>query len=123
MKLLAARPVLGPIPYTTLGDGDRGAMYRVRKRVWDRVRKPFELSWFNGLRLNVASDDETFWAIFGTGAFEPNEFRFLDDTLRPGMNFLDIGAKVGLYSLFAATKVGRSRPAHASSQSLSETLH
>jgi FkbM family methyltransferase len=106
MKLLAARPVMGPVPYATLGDGERGLSYRIRKKAWDNVRKPFELAWFHGLRLNVASDDETFWAVFSTGAFEPNEFRFLEDTLRPGMTVLDIGANIGLYSLFASRKVG-----------------
>jgi FkbM family methyltransferase len=40
------------------------------------------------------------------GSFEPNEFAFLDRTLRRGMTFVDVGANDGLYTLFAARRVG-----------------
>ncbi len=40
------------------------------------------------------------------GAFEPNEFVFLDAILERGMTFVDGGANDGIYSLFAARRVG-----------------
>lgn len=40
------------------------------------------------------------------GAFEPNEFVFLDAVLREGATFVDGGANDGMYALFAARRVG-----------------
>lgn len=46
--------------------------------------------------------------IYVGAAFEPNEFAFLQDFLRPGMTFVDIGANEGAYTVFAAQRVGAS---------------
>jgi FkbM family methyltransferase len=50
--------------------------------------------------------NETSRAIFLTGYYEPNEFFWLEKTLKPGMSFIDVGANMGLYTQFAAKKVG-----------------
>lgn len=44
--------------------------------------------------------------MFVTGRYEPNEFCLLQRILKPGMTFIDAGANVGLYSIFAARRVG-----------------
>ena len=44
--------------------------------------------------------------LFVVGAFEANEFAFLDRYLQPGMVFVDAGAHEGLYSVFAARRAG-----------------
>ena len=43
-------------------------------------------------------------SLFVIGAFEANEFAFLDQYLKPGMVFVDAGAHEGLYSVFAAIR-------------------
>jgi FkbM family methyltransferase len=50
--------------------------------------------------------NETSRAIFITGNYEPNEFFLLSQVIRPGMTFVDAGANMGLYTLFAARKIG-----------------
>jgi FkbM family methyltransferase len=46
--------------------------------------------------------------IFIAGCTDPNEFAFLDRFLEPGMTFIDAGANEGIYSIFAARRVGSS---------------
>src|SRR5262249_23829383 len=42
-----------------------------------------------------------------SGEFEPGLRRLLERVLEPGMNFLDVGAHLGLYTLAAARRVGK----------------
>ena len=44
--------------------------------------------------------------LYVCGSFEPNEFAFLDQVLKPGMVFFDVGANDGYFTLFAARRVG-----------------
>jgi len=105
-KHLAAAPVLKPYPGWTLGAGEKqGISARVRRQLWRWLRADFEVEWLEGLRLRLLPRNETSQAIFVTGRYEPNEFCWLNRVLQPGMMFVDIGANMGLYSLFAAKKV------------------
>ncbi|MFY7666610.1 FkbM family methyltransferase [Flavobacterium sp.] len=60
--------------------------------------------------------------------FEESEIQFLKETLTEGDYFLDIGANIGLFSLFAAEKVGTSgkviafEPAPDTFQKLTENI-
>jgi FkbM family methyltransferase len=102
----AAKPVLEPCPGWVLGAGERqGLAKRVRRLLWRWLRREFEVEWIAGLRLELLPGNETSRAIFVTGRYEPNEFSVLQKVLRPGMTFVDVGANMGLYSLFAAKKV------------------
>lgn len=104
---VAAGPVLGPFPGWVLGAGEKkGINARLRREVWRSLRKPFEVQWLEGLRLGVFPGNEMSQAIFITGCYEPNEFNWLARILQPGMTFVDVGANMGLYSLFAARRVG-----------------
>lgn len=67
---------------------------------------PFIIKWHNGIKILAHPKAETCLALFVTGYYEPNEFSFLNRILKPGMVFIDIGANLGLYSLFASTLVG-----------------
>jgi FkbM family methyltransferase len=40
--------------------------------------------------------------------FDPNELALLEQAMRPGFVFVDVGANVGTYSLFVAGRAGRS---------------
>jgi FkbM family methyltransferase len=103
---VAARPTLDPYPSWVLGSGERrGIAVRIRGLIWPRLKDEFEVEWMDGLRLLLQPGSETSRAIYVTGRYEPNEFCLLDRILQPGMIFVDVGANVGLYSLFAATKV------------------
>ncbi len=60
--------------------------------------------------------------------FEETEIQFLKETLQEGDYFLDIGANIGLFSLFAAERVGKSgkviafEPAPDTFQKLTENV-
>ena len=56
------------------------------------------------LRLHLGNDVSR--QIFIAGCYDPNEFAFLDRYLRPGMTFIDAGANEGVYTVFAAQRVG-----------------
>jgi FkbM family methyltransferase len=60
-----------------------------------------------GKTLNVdLRDGAVSSAIFADGVWEPEETRFLEKALRPGMVFVDIGAHIGYYTVIASGLVG-----------------
>ena len=67
---------------------------------------PLSVPWYGGTRVEVTLGNDHSLCLYVAGSFEPNEFAFLDRLLRPGMTFVDIGANEGLFSLFAARRVG-----------------
>lgn len=73
---------------------------------FDSASEPFVIDWLLGLKLIMYPRDETCRVVYTTGLFEPNEFFYLDEILAEGMVFVDVGANLGLYSLFASRKVG-----------------
>lgn len=42
------------------------------------------------------------------GVYEPYEVAFFTETIKPGMNIVDIGANIGYYTVMAAMKTGQS---------------
>jgi FkbM family methyltransferase len=104
---------LGWFPGWHFGFGDASAdpIVQLRKRVWTHFATTqrecsFAMSWYDGLKVWLYLGNDQSWAMFVGGCYEPNEFTFLARVLKPGMTFLDIGANDGLYSLFAAKRVG-----------------
>jgi FkbM family methyltransferase len=55
-----------------------------------------------GHRLRVTDDKPTFWAKAAAGAWEPETLDAIEDVVKPGVVFLDIGAWVGPTTLYAA---------------------
>ena len=84
----------------------RGALWEFAKERGLDV--PLVVPWLGGTRVEVTLGNDMSLCLFVAGSFEPNEFAFLDRVTRPGMTFMDIGANEGLFSLFAARKVGPS---------------
>jgi FkbM family methyltransferase len=78
----------------------------LRRQVWYAVGAPVLTPWLDGLSVYAYPGNETSRAIFITGNYEPNEFFLLSEVIRPGMTFVDAGANMGLYTLFAARKIG-----------------
>lgn len=108
MSLLAAKSSARLYPGWSLGVGVDGQEFltRIRRKAWSRTRGPFTISWLRGLRICVSSTDQTLRSLFVTGYYEPNEFMLLSKILKPSMTFVDVGANLGLYTLYAARKVG-----------------
>ncbi len=102
---VAAPPRVEPYPGWTLGAGERGVVARLRRMVWLRLQKSIVVGWLQGLALNIVPGNETCRSVFVTGRYEPNEFSVLAAILKPGMVFVDLGANLGLYALFASRLV------------------
>jgi FkbM family methyltransferase len=82
-----------------------------RRALWTafrnrRIRRPVTVTWYEGLRVRLFLGNDLSRCIYVPGSFEPNEFVLLSRVLEPGMVFVDGGANDGLYSLFAARRVG-----------------
>jgi len=106
---VAAVPILERYPNWDIGSGlDGGSNFwsELRRKVWWYLPSPSLVKWFDDLQIYVYPGDVTGRVIFLTGRYEPNEFCLLRSLLSPGMTFLDVGANLGLYSLFAAKRVG-----------------
>ena len=102
-------PVLRPYPGWRLGAGEKrsGSLStELRRQMWSAIGLPVLTPWLEGLSVYAYPGNETSRAIFVTGNYEPNEFFLLSEVIRPGMIFVDAGANMGLYTLFAARKVG-----------------
>lgn len=85
--------------------------FRLRQRLWqffnDReLEAPMILGWHHQTRLHLYLGNDTSRQIYIAGCIDPNEFAFLDRYLEPGMTFLDAGANEGIYSVFAAERLG-----------------
>jgi FkbM family methyltransferase len=109
-SLLAARPSLGPSPHWKVGAGqsERSWLLGLRRAIWRDLDRPSVIRWLDGLRLYVYPGNEMCRGVYLTGLYEPNEFLWLSKALQPGMSVIDAGANMGLYTIYAAQKVGPS---------------
>jgi FkbM family methyltransferase len=85
--------------------------YRLRRWLWqyfhDRQREGAVVAgWHADTRMRLFLGNDLSGQIYIAGCIEPNEFAFLDRILQPGMTFLDAGANDGIYTVFAAKRVG-----------------
>jgi FkbM family methyltransferase len=103
---LAAPACVESYPGWTLGAGERGVLPKLRRKLWRRLSDPIVVPWVEGLSLTIVPGNETCRSLYITGRYEPNEFSILAAVLKPGMVFVDVGANLGLYSLFASRRVG-----------------
>jgi FkbM family methyltransferase len=102
-------PMLKLYPGWRLGAGEKrsGSLStELRRQIWSAIRVPVITPWLEGLSVYAYPGNETSTSIFVTGNYEPNEFFMLSQVIRPGMIFVDAGANMGLYTLFAARKTG-----------------
>jgi FkbM family methyltransferase len=114
-RFVAKRPRVAREPgwFFSIGDRDNRPATRLRRKIWtrfadERILRPVTVPWYEGLRLRLHLGNDLSRCIFVGGSFEPNEFAFLDDFLAEGMTVIDVGANEGVYSLFAARRVGPS---------------
>ena len=64
------------------------------------------LTWGIAMRLDPRRNVTEKRLVFSPSRFELEERQFLTEALRPGDQFVDVGANIGAYSLWAAQKVG-----------------
>jgi FkbM family methyltransferase len=85
--------------------------FQFRRWLWqyfnDRKREgPIVIPWHYGTHLRLFLGNDMSRQIYVAGCVDPSEFAFLDHVLEPGMTFLDAGANDGIYTVFAAKRVG-----------------
>jgi len=84
---------------------------RERRAIWEHFNRrgyagPLTVDWLDGIRLTLYLGNDLSRQIFCLGRYEPNEFAWLSRLLQPGMGFVDVGANEGVYTLFAASRLG-----------------
>ncbi len=85
--------------------------FQMRQNVWQSFRgrareASIVIGWHLGTRLQLHLGNDLSRQIYIAGCIDPNEFAFLDRCLQPGMTFFDAGANEGIYTVFAAKRVG-----------------
>ncbi len=86
-------------------------MFRARRQIWEEARArqryvPITIPWHEGTRVRMRLGSSCTFPLFVGGRLDPNEFSFLDGFLKPGMTFIDAGANDGLFTIFAAKRLG-----------------
>jgi FkbM family methyltransferase len=87
--------------------------FQARRQIWQsfhdrRIDQPVTINWHLGTRLRLGLRNDLSRQIYVAGCIDPNEFAFLNHYLQPGMTFVDMGANEGVYTVFAARRVGQS---------------
>ena len=82
-----------------------------RGALWEAARDnhlvvPLSVPWLAGTTVDVTLGNDNSLCLYVCGSYEPNEFNFLHRVLKPGMVFVDVGANDGLYTVFAASRLG-----------------
>lgn len=75
-------------------------------------REYFEMRIQPSLSMRLYFDSRLSWLLYDQDS-EWQECKFLDSFLRPGDVFVDVGANIGLFTLIAAHRVGRTGHVHA----------
>jgi FkbM family methyltransferase len=113
-ELAWTRPLLPYPGWRFDGDWDNPSLaYRLRREIWQYFQQrkqhvPLVINWYFGLRIHLYLSNDLSKQLYIAGCIEPNEFASLDKMLGPGMTFVDAGANDGLFTLFAARRVGPS---------------
>lgn len=104
-----------PIPSWSMGrlEYNKDSLRQHLMFIWEELvsrnktsRETIDVQWYNGLHLLLYPRNEICRSIFIEGCYEPNELYFLSGILKSGMCMVDVGANIGIYSLFAARLVG-----------------
>ncbi len=86
---------------------------QLRRIVWDEIKRRnlnlrISFTWYDDLKIFLHLSNDLSSQLFVEGRYDPNEFYFLNQLLSSGMTVIDMGANEGLYTLFAAKRIGDS---------------
>lgn len=78
-------------------------------QAWKRlVRKPWTIPVFDGLKMRCHLNNTVAGVMIYSGGWpDYDEMHFVKRYLRPGDDFLDVGANIGMYTLLAASRIGK----------------
>lgn len=82
-----------------------------QKRRIKRFRKSsqtFTALWCESISLSIQPGEEVSECVYTQGFYEPNQFSAMKQILKKGNTFIDIGAHIGLYSIYASKCIGPS---------------
>lgn len=83
------------------------AMERLRKFHHRALTKPTPVTWHRDCRIMLHPHDGLSSILAASGFYEPHELMVLKKLLQPGDTFIDCGANIGFYTLYAASLVGQ----------------
>lgn len=88
----------------------RSRFFGIHQKVFEpyRIFKGVQIeSIYEGFHLTLKLDDWIQENLFFLGKYEEAELKVIDQNLREGYIFIDVGANIGLFSLQASRKVGK----------------
>ncbi len=110
---MAVEPRLEPAPGWRFDafEASPDPAVHLRDGLWCAIKaqgcdRPVTAPWLEGTRLALHFDNDLSRTLYASGCYEPNEFALLGRVMEPGMVFLDGGANEGVYTVFAAARVG-----------------
>ena len=113
-RCLATLRPLRPYPGWYFGISENSTELRVqlRRAIWNtcrerRLQKPTACPWYHRSRIYLYLGNDVSRATYIGGCIEPNEFAFIDSVLQEDMVMIDVGANDGLFTIFAARRVGK----------------
>lgn len=113
-SLLFVRPLVPYPGWRFDADWDNPDLaFQLRRKIWGWFRDAgsemqLVVSWYDDLQMALHLGNDLSKQLFVGGCIEPNELALLARILAPGTVFVDAGAHEGLYSLFAARRIGDS---------------
>lgn len=89
-------------------DGSKGQKFQMLLRfIWVQLRfllrKEFVFKWVNNTKLYAIQHRTSSTLCYYMGLFDPEEMSLIRDSIKPGDVFIDVGANIGSYSIFAAS--------------------
>jgi FkbM family methyltransferase len=67
---------------------------------------PLRITWVDGIQLDLPLQGDIARCVYVGGTYDPNELATLKAIMKPGMAAVDVGANIGLYTLFLSNLVG-----------------
>jgi FkbM family methyltransferase len=101
-------PPLHPVGDWRIGVGidNPTNLLKDRIRKWNEFMQPVLLVWHADLKIMLWPGNENSRQLFVTGDFEPSEMSWVAANLKDNMVFIDVGANMGIYTMFGAKLVG-----------------
>jgi FkbM family methyltransferase len=78
----------------------------IRQLLFDEMQEPLVMRWRSDLDIVITPGEEASRALFVSGMYEPASMLALYRFLFPGAVLYDVGANVGVFTLFGSRRVG-----------------